>query len=241
MQSTKKASTRPDYRRGMTKTQIREERRRRSNTQKLRRQRLYLFLASFLAIGLIVGLVLPSLPNFLNPNSGAGPVIDELVTPDDGRTHIDTGIRGNRYSTFPPTSGSHYSTLRVELGNGNEVSSPARWGRYDFILPDEVLIHNLEHGGIGLHYDCTDGCPEIQETLASIPPSHWTQFIMSPYPGLRASTGGHPIAVTGWRHLIYLPDASEDSLMQIDNFVRTYQNMAPEPRLNNPSQSPHGG
>ncbi len=227
---TRIATTRPEYRRGMTRAQIRQERRERSRLRKTRRQRLYLVLASFLAIGLIIGLVLPSLPLFQPDNFGE--LIDEFATPDDGRTHISLGAGHEVYSTFPATSGSHYNDPDVVLADGSTISAPAPWGKYDIFLPDEVLIHNLEHGGIGLHYDCPEACPEIISTLENIPPSHYTQFIVSPYPGLIEQTG-NPITVTGWRHLIRLPDVSEASVAQIRQFINTYQNRAPESRFDN--------
>ena len=226
------ATSRPDHRKGMTRGQIREERRTKSRLRKTRRQRMYLFLASFLAIGLIIGFIAPSI--FINNGSveALGPLIDDSVDLDAGRGHIAVGGATGTYHTFPATSGSHYSVASVTLANGNLVSAPANWGSYDFFLPDQVLVHNLEHGGIGLHYDCPSGCPEIIDGLATVPPPHWTQFIMSPYPGVFADSG-FPIVVTGWRHRLYLPDVSEDSLERLSEFVRSYQNRAPEARFDN--------
>ncbi len=232
--TTRKATTRPEYRRGMTKSQIREERRTKTRLRKLRRQRLYLFLASFVAVGLIIGLLAPSVfQNLFSSSQSLGEVVDASADPDAGRHQISVGQAHSGYPTVPATSGPHYFTNSVTLSDGTVISSPADWGRYDVYIPDEVLVQNLENGGIGLHYDCPEGCPDIEETLASIPPGHWAQFVMSPYPGLLEQTGS-PIAVTGWRHHIYLPDVSTESIDNINRFVATYQNRAPEARFDNP-------
>src|SRR3989344_1710779 len=61
-----------------------------------------------------------------------GEVIAEL-----GRDHIPVGALRPEYNSNPPTSGSHYAV-------------PADWGAYDSEVPDEQLVHNLEHGGIGI-------------------------------------------------------------------------------------------
>lgn len=55
--------------------------------------------------------------------------------PDIGRNHIAEGQLYEGYSSRPATSGPHWG-------------APARWGAYSAQLPDERLVHNLEHGGI---------------------------------------------------------------------------------------------
>lgn len=58
-----------------------------------------------------------------------------------GREHITVGASHLPYNSNPPTSGPHYDNA-------------APWGIYDHELPDEQLIHNLEHGGVWISYDC---------------------------------------------------------------------------------------
>ena len=55
--------------------------------------------------------------------------------------HIQVGEQHEPYNSDPPTSGPHYA-------------QPAQAGFYDEALPDEQLVHNLEHGYIVIWYNC---------------------------------------------------------------------------------------
>jgi hypothetical protein len=170
------------------------------------------------AIVFIAALVVT--PNFGAQNSGGGGVNTGghiALDPDDGRGHIEGNVPNtDAYSVIPATSGPHWAGSTTPVG----VPSPARWGRYDGVLPDEVLIHNLEHGGIGLHYDCAEGCPDIVKALDDIIPRNPSQYIMSPYPGLPSK-----IAITAWRHHLYLDEVDTE---EIRRFIDEYQDRAPE-------------
>ena len=61
--------------------------------------------------------------------------------PIQGREHIPLDAPHLPYNSNPPTSGPHYE-------------SPVPWGVYDHELPDEQLVHNLEHGGVWVSYNC---------------------------------------------------------------------------------------
>lgn len=210
----------------MTKSQIRAERRSRSESRKKRRRTVYLAGGSVLAIVFILSLTLAptlgtgSLSNN-NPQGGdanintGGPV---PLDPDDGRAHIATGVAGTGYSVRPATSGPHWSGSDTPSG----VPAPARWGVYDDPISDEVLLHNLEHGGIGIHYDCPDGCDDLVNQLEDLLPRNKAQFIMSPYTGI---DDGNRIAITAWRHHLFLDEFDEE---QILDFIDAYQDRAPE-------------
>jgi hypothetical protein len=139
------------------------------------------------------------------------------LLPDDGRDHVEPGQAHKAYSSKPATSGPHWSSAPVA---GAPDGAPVRWGIYDHALADEALVHNLEHGGIGLHYDCPEGCPELVDQLKSIPPASYAQFIVAPYPDMQ-----HRIAITSWRHLLFLDEFDE---ARIREFVEAYQDRAPE-------------
>ncbi|MEX2377092.1 MAG: DUF3105 domain-containing protein [Dehalococcoidia bacterium] len=143
------------------------------------------------------------------------PVVDEA--PDDGALHILVGASHPPYSTTPATSGPHWFTEPVQ---GAPDGAPVRWGFYDHVIPDEALVHNLEHGGIGLHYNCPQGCDELVEQLIELVPRDPAQFVVSPYPDMESR-----IAVTAWRRVLHLEEFDEDLIRR---FIRAHQDHAPE-------------
>ena len=151
----------------------------------------------------------------VNTLNTGGPV---QIQPDQGRTHITVGSTNDDYLTRPATSGGHWPVT----GPSEETpfGAPVRWGNYEFKISDEALVHNLEHGGIGLHYNCPDGCAEIVDSLVSMAPRGFSQFVISPYPNM-----GRKIALTAWRHVQYLNEFDEAT---VRTFIQEYLARAPE-------------
>ena len=213
------ATTRPEHRRGMTRSQIRNERRQRSDSRKKRKRAIYITSGTFLAVIFILSLTVgPGLANTIRGETNTpqglntgGPV---PLDPDDGTDHIETNTPGSGYSTRPATSGPHWFDSQTSAG----TSAPADWGIYENPLPDEVLIHNLEHGGVGLHYNCPDGCDDVVAALKSVAPR--TQFILSPYPDMESK-----IAITGWRHHLFMETFDRAAIVE---FIDAYLDRAPE-------------
>ena len=139
----------------MSKTQISNERRDK-NKEKKRRKRFFLyFFGSLIALVFILGLT-------ISPALGVGSSSDKIkgkgvnlegpvaTDPEDKRKEVGIGEPHNGYSLSPPTSGAYWiDTDRPVPGVG--VTSPAPWGKYDSQLPNEILVANLLHGGIGIH------------------------------------------------------------------------------------------
>lgn len=65
-----------------------------------------------------------------------------------GNIHIALGTAHAPYNSNPPTSGWHPSNI-------------ANWGSYDELVPEELLVHNMEDGGVILWYQ--NGTPEENE------------------------------------------------------------------------------
>jgi hypothetical protein len=88
-----------------------------------------------------------------------------------GETHFDDPVtaRGQLYQHipdtqpvtadpnghYPPTFGNHYDTPR-----------PPRM--YDSPVPEGNFVHDLEHGGIVVLYNCPSGCPDLVSQLRGL-------------------------------------------------------------------------
>ena len=110
--------------------------------------------------------------------------------PDQGRTHIAWLAPHPPYNSVPATSGWHF----------RPPFAPAFWGIFTGPLPDEVLVHNLEHAGVGIHYNCPDGCEELVTQLIDIVRvplrKRLLKIIIAPYPDMDTR-----IALTAWNYL----------------------------------------
>ena len=99
-----------------------------------------------------------------------------------GDTHIPHGQTFNAYNSIPPTSGPHWP-------------SPIRCGIYDSEVPDELLVHNLEHGNVVISYNLPDlqqtqRLKEVVARLAGL--DRWG--IVRPYSKIPPGT----VAMTAW-------------------------------------------
>lgn len=106
-----------------------------------------------------------SIPTPAGPSLSEVPVTDGPVLTSimPGREHFPAQLRisdvaPDGYNTVPPTSGKHWS----------------KWsdcGFYNYPLPDELLVHNLEHGNIIVSYNLDDESEvsALRDAVAAIP------------------------------------------------------------------------
>ena len=203
----------------MTKGQIREDRRVRSRARARRKRSLIMFGGIVFAIIFVTALVVPQ-----NTDLGSGPKGLHTgghipLDPDDGRGHIDDNAQsGGPYSVVPATSGPHWFGSTTLVG----LPAPARWGRYDIVLPDEILIHNLEHGGVIINHNLTD---DVQLTLLTEfikgQPGYPGCILMHPYEEI---TGG-TIILTAWGWMQKFETLDNDGMQQ---FIDSHKNRGPE-------------
>lgn len=126
--------------------------------------------------------------------------------PNQGQEHIAIGATHLPYNSNPPTSGPHYL-------------QPAAWGIYQIEFPDEVLVHNLEHGGIWISYNNIDKTTKQRiETFAKQYPD---KLIVT----LRAKDDAK-IVLASWRRLLKLDRFDEDTVL---SFFKANKNRSPEP------------
>lgn len=175
------------------------ERRQRTNDARRRRiKKIIIWLVVLVVIaGAVYGLVI------LSKKSAENKPGEE--SPDQGNLHIDVGAAHEAYNSNPPTSGPHYER-------------PANWGFYTEPLPDEQLVHNLEHGGIWISYK--DPSAPFLEDLREFTKRYAIKVIVTPRPA-----NDSPIAVAAWRRLLKLESFDRD---QIENFIKVYINKGPE-------------
>ncbi|HEX9721828.1 MAG TPA: DUF3105 domain-containing protein [Candidatus Paceibacterota bacterium] len=123
-----------------------------------------------------------------------------------GREHVPEGTKVTDYNSNPPTSGKHWP-------------SPAEWGAYSSPLPDEQLVHNLEHGGIWISYkEVGDATKEKLNAFAATYPQ---AVIVTP----RAENDSAIVAASWGRALKF--EAYNEQL--IEDFIRSNVNRSPEP------------
>ncbi len=121
-----------------------------------------------------------------------------------GNTHISSAeADAVSYNSIPPTSGPHFGQL-------------ARWGVHDTPIPDGTQIHNLEDGGVGIWYDCPEGCPELITQLESVATNLGDEgLLLAPYPGLDSR-----IVLTAWNRIDGFETFDE---ARIRRFVSAYR------------------
>lgn len=130
----------------------------------------------------------------------------ELI-PDQGREHV-TSANHPPYSSNPPTSGWHFGW-------------EAEWRVYKEELPDETLIHNLEHGGIWISYR-PDIPEDIIKRLESFYDKYGRKIIVTPRP-----KNDTDIALAAWTRLDKF-NASDYSDERVERFIKAFRNKGPE-------------
>lgn len=109
------------------------------------------------------------------------PSLAEQQAKTGGNAHLRPGDPAPKYVTNPPTSGAH-------------ADQPAPWGPSDERIDDRILVHNLEHGGVVVHYkDLTD--TEVKE-LSDYVDGAEDGLIAVPDPNIPTTIG-----LAGWTKL----------------------------------------
>jgi hypothetical protein len=135
-----------------------------------------------------------------------GACTEEVIT-YESRGHLGP----IEYLDSPPAGGDHDGCW-------------AEWGVHDDELAPRNWIHNLEHGGVVILYDCPDGCVEDITTLSSyvegVEGVEGALVILTSYTGLPTQ-----FAAVAWQHRILLECADTDAL---DTFIEENGDQAPE-------------
>lgn len=152
----------------------------------------------------------PPLPDVPAPTGEVG-----TKEPNAGNAH--TPQRGVQvtYTTLPPTSGNHWEMPH------------AGWGVKDESVEDELVLHNLEHGGISIQYK--PGLPpqelsDLKTLVRQLTAGQFRKVLLRPYLEMEKN-----IVLTAWTWRLEL-DAFDRT--QIVQFVQSHygpNGNAPEP------------
>lgn len=137
--------------------------------------------------------------------ASAADCTDVVEHENEGRDHLGRGETFDDYQTNPPTSGTHNP-------------QPAPWGSYRETVDKQTLVHNLEHGGVVVHYkDLSDS--EI-DALDSLVDSYRDGVISNPNDEIDA-----PVAIASWTRSM---ECQKFSTEVIEQYVKIYCNKGPE-------------
>ena len=157
-----------------------------------------------------------------------GPDVDTEVKVADpmplGTTYVSSHIDPSAawtYKFYPPTSGPHYSVAG---------SAPVPWKTIDTLVEGQ-FVHNLEHGGIAILYDCPSGteCTTLKNQLSDYinklapldPTYREVKFVMTPY--TRGMT--KKVALVAWHYVQFLDGYDQNAITQ---FYESHVNKGPE-------------
>ncbi len=138
------------------------------------------------------------------------PLPEELAAVESfaptGRAHLAEGEAPPDYSSSPATSGDH-------------SASSADCGIYTSEIPDQIQVHNLEHGTVVIQYrpELDPGDIEALREYARTKPSH---ILVAPRSDL-----DDPVVVTSWTRMLRLESVDLDT---IDLYYERFAVTGPE-------------
>ena len=181
-------------------------------------------LAPWLALALPLGCYAPR-PS-IEPDGGScaiAPTITQVFSPDAGpsRNHVPEGTV-IQYASNPPAGGDHYPVW-------------ATWGVHTDAVPDGYFVHNEEHGGVVLLYNCPTGCPAVVAALAALVSDQPAdplctvmnsgvnaRVLLTPDPSLEV-----PVAAAAWGWTYTQPEACVDAA-SLQAFITAHLGQGPE-------------
>lgn len=150
-------------------------------------------------------------PTQAEPSTSEDDIEGVEFFPDSGIEHQEGDIH---YDENVPSGGTHSAAWQ-------------NCGIYDEPVPEEPVVHSLEHGAVWIAYQPDLPAEQVEILRDLVRQAQQEQgerlVLLAPQPGLET-----PIVATAWRVQLELDDASDERLSQ---FVSRYQNgsLAPEP------------
>lgn len=131
--------------------------------------------------------------------------------------HIAQGQSHVAYNSDPPSSGPHYA----------DASAPTPWGVYTQEVPEEVFLHNEEHGGVVIAYKPDlpkDQIEKLQKLFA--PPYSNKDFKPSKAIVTPRTKNTKAIELASWNWTFSLDQYDEATIMK---FYLQHVGKSPEP------------
>lgn len=153
---------------------------------------------------------------FLRQNSKPPEVILGTQHKEQGSNHIASGQPHDAYNSNPASSGPHYA----------DSTAPTSWGVYTQEVPEEVFVHNLEHGGVTITYKPDLPADQLSKLQALFAPPYSnqdfkpTKAIVTP-----RSKNTHAIQLASWTWTLDLDQYDEAT---IKKFYLQHVGKAPE-------------
>ncbi|MCX6751211.1 MAG: DUF3105 domain-containing protein [Candidatus Nomurabacteria bacterium] len=165
----------------------------------------------FIGIGLLTliiiigGVWLSNKEEVQNQEKLSKPMMGEKI-PDMGGEHVARGATHSAYNSNPPTSGPHWA----------DVAGP---GIKDEPIPDELVLHSMEHGAVVIWYK--EGLEQSRVNRIKEVFNHFLgKKIMLPRKDLDV-----PVALTSWGYLLKLNTVDEQAMIE---FMQTNSDRGPE-------------
>lgn len=135
--------------------------------------------------------------------------------PSVGQEHIPLGQEPPKpYNSNPPSSGGHFA-------------SPALWQVYDYEVPDQLFIHNLEHGGIWISHRPAVSKETVEQLKKIVEAFGGSKLVMAP-----RSANDADVAIVAWERVLKLnidgSALSDAQIKEIERFYRMLKNKGPE-------------
>ncbi len=154
------------------------------------------------------------------PDGGACPVGAVAQVSPCSFQHVDAGTQV-QYDSNPPACGDHYPIW-------------AEWGVYNSPIPPEFFVHNEEHGGVVLLYNCPSGCPGVVSALTAVLEAQPAdpicagsgvnaRMLLTPDPSLDV-----PVAAAAWGWTWKEPDLCVDTA-SLQAFIDAHYGQGREP------------